>query len=154
MRTCRIVEILCRILPLKAWRGDTLGRHLGRCPACRSNLALREEAEAYVILPEATDRPDPIWPAVEARIKTTPAAPGRPSVPLSALWKPAVAIGVVAGLMILIFLVSRPPRPASTALPNARIEDFRLDSVEAWGKPTQALVYQARDSQITIIWVR
>jgi hypothetical protein len=132
-----------------------MDRHIGRCADCQAKLAGREEAQACAVRTAPSDRPDPIWPAVEARIKTLPAAPKRPSFLLRTLWKPAVGIGAAAaGIMMLIFLVSRPPRPAATAVAVAEMEEFRLDSVEAWGRPAQALFYQARDSGTTIIWVR
>ena len=154
MRACGIVETLCRILPFKAWRGNVLERHIGQCPVCRSRLALREEAGAYVVAPEPSDRPDLIWPAVEARIRTM--RPVRSCQPnrLRRLWKPIMAISALAGAILLIFVVTKPPRRETGPRPMPVIEDFRLDSVEAWGRPAQALVYQAGEPRITIIWVR
>jgi hypothetical protein len=152
MRTCRAVEILFRILPVRAWKGNVLERHQARCAACRGKLASREEAGAYVIPPEAPAGPDRIWPAVEAGLRTHSEPAGRSPVASSALWK-AAGIGAAAGIMVLILLISRPPRPAPAAFTDAAAEDFRLDSAEAWGRPAQALIYQARDSRVTIIWV-
>ena len=154
MKTCRAVEILARIVPIRAWKGDILQHHIDRCSACQADLAVREEARDYVQQPDQFCPVDSIWPAVEVRIRTKPQAPGRRSNAIGKLWKPITGITALAGILLLIFIESRPPRPAGTALRAAPIEDFRLDSVEAWGKPAQALVYQARDSQITIIWVR
>jgi hypothetical protein len=154
MRTCRPVETLSRILPIRAWKGDILQHHIDRCAACRANLVGREEARDYVPQPDESCPSDSIWPAVEARIRTIPHAHGRRANLLGRIWKPITGIAAVAGVLVLLFVVSRPPRPAGTALPAAPVEDFRLDSVEALGKPAQALIYQARDSQITIIWVR
>jgi hypothetical protein len=154
MRICRAVKVLSRVLPLRAWKGDILQHHIDRCPACQADLAGREEARDYVHQPEELHPSDSIWPAVEARIRTIPQAPGRRAYPIGKLWKPITGIAAVAGALLLIFIVSKPPRPADNPRPITPIEDFRLDSVEAWGKPAQALIYQARDSQITIIWVR
>jgi hypothetical protein len=154
MKTCRAVEVLARLVPIRAWKGDILQHHLDRCPACQAHLAGREEARDYVPRSDEACSPDPIWPAVETRIRMKPQARGRRVDLLGRLWKPITGITAVAVALLLIFIESRPPRPAGTALPAVPIEDFRLDSVEAWGKPAQALIYQARDSQITIIWVR
>jgi len=154
MRICRAVKVLSRVLPLRAWKGDILQHHSDRCPACQATLAGREEARDYVHQPDEPCPWDSIWPAVEARIRTIPQTPGRRAYPIGKLWKPVTGITVVAGVLFLIFIVSKPPRPADNPRPITHIEDFRLDSVEAWGKPAQALIYQAKDSQITIIWVR
>jgi hypothetical protein len=154
MRTCRAVDILSRILPFRAWKGDILERHMDRCPACQTKLAGSEEARAYVIRPETSEPSDSIWPAVEARIRAKSPTPVRRAPSFGRLWKRTAGLAAVAGVLVLIFFVSRPPRPAGTALPDSPADDFRLDSVEAWGRPAQALVYQARDSRITIIWVR
>jgi len=154
MRSCRAVEALSRILPLRAWKGDVLQHHIDRCAVCQANLAGREEAKDYVHQPDEPCPSDSIWPAVEARIRTIPQAPGRRTNQIRKLWKPITGISAVASVLLLISILSRPPRTADVFLPTATVEDFRLDSVEAWGRPAQALIYQARDSQITIIWVR
>lgn len=155
MRNCRIVKALSRVLPLRAWKGDILQHHVDRCSACQAKLAGREEARNFVHQPVEPCPSDSIWPAVEIRIRTIPPqAPGRRAYPIGRLGKHITGIAAVAGVLLLIFIVSKPPRPADNPRPITPIEDFRLDSVEAWGKPAQALIYQTRDSQITIIWVR
>jgi hypothetical protein len=154
MRACGIVETLGRILPFKAWRGNLLERHIGRCPACGSRLAPREDAGAYVVSSGSSVRTDMIWPAVEARIRTMRPASGRRADRQRGLWKPITAISALAGALLLIFIVTKPPRPTEVPRSLAPLEDFRLDSVEAWGRPAQALVYQAGDPRTTIIWVR
>src|SRR5512147_2035317 len=105
MRTCGIVEILCRILPFRAWRGNLLERHALRCPACRSRLAPREEAALYVAAQNGAAGPDTIWPAVEARIRTRPETPGRRRHPYwpRGLWRPITEISALAVAGLLIF---------------------------------------------------
>ncbi len=154
MRACGIVEVLGRFLPFKAWRGNVLERHAGRCPACRSKLALRDEAVAFVVAPEPFARPDMIWPAVEARIRTMRPVRNRYPDRPRRLWKPITAISALAGALLLILVVAKPPRPADSPRPVPRLEDFRIDSVEAWGRPAQALIFQAGDPRTTFIWVR
>ena len=65
-----------------------------------------------------------------------------------------MGLAALAAALVLIFVVTRPPRPADDARSMVSLEDFRLDSVEAWGRPAQALIYQAGDPLTTIIWVR
>jgi len=154
VKTCRVVKILFRILPVRAWKGNALERHINRCQSCRASLALREEARDYVQKPDELIASDSIWPAVEASIKTDPQALGRRAYPFARLLKPIIGIAALAGVLLLIFVQSKPPRPTDNSRPVTLTEDFRLDSVEAWGKPAQALVYQARDSQIMVIWVK
>jgi hypothetical protein len=154
MRACRVVEFMSRFLPARAWKGNLLERHVGRCPSCQARLALRDEARAYVIGSAPDGSSGSFWPAVEAGIReTAPSMESRPRTILR-LWKPSVALLAMAGALVLIRLASRQPKPVGTASPGTSIEGFRLDSVEIQGRPAQALVFQPRDSRITFIWVR
>jgi hypothetical protein len=152
MRACRAVEFLSQVLPFRAWRGNIIQRHIDGCPICRAKLAGRDEAGEYVIQPEAVGPTDSIWPAVEAGIRMTSPAPERHFLPVGRLLRRAAGVAAAAGVLFLLFLVVRPPKPVGGRSPVVNVEEFRLDSIEVWGKPARALFYQPRDSQIMIIW--
>jgi len=153
MRTCRSVELFARLLPIRAWKGDILERHIERCPVCRAKLAVRAEARSFVIEPESVSLSDLAWPAMEAAIRQAPPEPVRRRVPAKIFWRLTAGVAATASVVFLVVLVSPPTRPKSPILPRASIEEFRLDSVEAMGRPARALIFQPRDSGITLIWV-
>lgn len=152
MRACRAIELLSRVLPVRAWRGKIIQNHIDGCLTCRAKLAGQDDAREYVIRPEAIGPTDSIWPAVEAGIRKTSPAPGRHAFPAGALWRRAAGAAAVAAVLFLIFQVIKPSRPAGAPSPVVKVEEFRLDSIEVRGKPARALFYQPRDSQLTIIW--
>lgn len=154
MKICRAFKVISGMLPVRAWRGTILGRHIDRCPSCQASLANPEEAQDFLPRPEGFSGQDSVWPAVEARIRAMSEAPVRSAYPSGRRWKPLMGLAVLAAALVLIFVVTRPPRPADDARSMVSLEDFRLDSVEAWGRPAQALIYQAGDPLTTIIWVR
>lgn len=154
MKTCRSVEILSRVLPFKSWKGGILERHAGRCPSCLAGYADRNEVRPFVIEPNAISPSERAWMGVEAGIRHVPPKPIRSASLAKRLWKPVVGLAAVSGALWLIVVASRPPQPDSAATGRPKIEDFRIDSVEAMGRPAQALIYQPRDSGITLIWVQ
>jgi len=154
MRACRGIEFVLHLLPIRAWRGIILERHMSRCASCRAKLIIQDEARPFVIEPGAVAATDSIWAAVEAGIQEKSRGPRRRFVPAAKVWRIATCVAAAAPLVYLAILVLKPTRSIGLQPTEAIVEDFRLDSAEAWGKPVSAMIYQARDSQISIIWVK
>ncbi len=152
MRVCRTIEFLSHVLPIRTWRGNIIQRHIDACPSCQAKLAVRDEAKEYVIAPKAIGPFDSIWPAVEVEIRAVSKAPEQRILRVSRLWKQTAGVAAAAGVLFLLFLLMKSPKTNEIPPPGAHNEEFRLDSLEVRGKPAMALFYQARDSQITIIW--
>jgi hypothetical protein len=154
MRACRSIEFITHILPARAWKGNILEHHISRCASCRARLAIQDEARPYVVEPGAGPASDSIWAAVEAGIQEGYRGQRRRFLPEGRVWKIAACLAAAAPLVYLAILVSKPTRSIGPRPDAPMIEDFRLDSAEAWGKPVSAMIYQARDSHISIIWVK
>lgn len=154
MRACRSIEFLARILPVRAWKGNIIEHHVGRCASCQGKLDVRDDARRYVMEPGAITSSDKIWAAVEAGIREGPRGLRPRFSSVGRIWRIAACVAAAAPLVYLAILVSKPTGSSGPRPNEPMIEDFRLDSVEAWGKPVSAVIYQARDSQIRIIWVK
>jgi len=139
---------------VRAWKGNFLEHHINRCASCRAKLDIRDEARRYVIAPGVVTSPEAIWAAVEADIQKEPRSSSRRFSPIGSFWKIGACVAAAAPLVLLAILVSKPDRAIGPRLKGTTIEEFRLDSAEAWGKAVSAVIYQARDSQIRIIWVK
>lgn len=154
MRACRSIEFIANILPVPAWKGNILEHHISRCASCRTKLDIQDKARRYVIAPDAITPTKAIWAAVEVGIQKEPRRLGRRFSRISSFWKIGACVAAAAPLVYLVILVSKPNRAIGPRPKEPTIEEFRLDSAEAWGKPVSAVIYQARDSQIRIIWVK
>ena len=154
MRACRSIEFIAHMVPVRAWKGNIIERHINRCDFCKAKLDIRDQARRYVIEPGAITSSDKIWATVRAEIQEGSRRQRASFLPLGRAWKIAACLAAAAPLVYLAIQVFRSTRPI-VPRPNRSItEDFRLDSVEAWGKPVSPVIYQARDSQICIIWVK
>jgi len=154
MIACRSIEFVAHILPGQAWKGNIIEHHVSRCASCRAKLDVQDEARRYVIKPDDITSSDKIWATVRAEIQEGSRRQMRRSLPAGGVWKIAACLAAAAPLVFFVILVTRPARSIVPRPKGSMIEDFRLDSVEAWGKPVSPVIYQARDSQIRIIWIK
>jgi hypothetical protein len=154
MRACRSIEFIANILPVRAWKGNILEHHVNRCASCRAKLDIQDKARRYVIEPGAITSSEAIWTAVEVGIQQEPRSLGRRFSRISSFWKIGACVAAAAPLVYLVILISKPHGAIGPRPKEPTIEEFRLDSAEAWGQPVSAVIYQARDSQIRIIWVK
>lgn len=153
MNGCRWSELLFRVLPVKAWRGRLLARHVDGCPACRQELATPEEAGRLAIRPESAGPGDSFWPAVQAAIERR-RAKGRRSIPMTRRpWLYAAGISATAAAAVFVVLTLRNPKPGGSAFPAPAAQEFRLDSIELGSGPARAYLYQPRDSGLLMIWI-
>ncbi len=150
---CRWSELLFRVLPVKAWRGRLLARHVDGCPACRQELASLEEAGRFAIRPESAGPGGSFWPAVQAGIERR-RTEGRRSVLMTRRpWLYAAGISATAAVAVFVVLTLRSPKPGGSARPEPAAQEFRLDSIELGGAPARAYLYQPRDSDLLMIWI-
>ncbi len=154
MRACRSIEFIARIVPVRAWKGNIIEHHNSRCASCRAKFDIQDEARRYVIKPEDITSSDKIWAAVETGIRAGSRRQRRRFLPEGRVWKIAACLAAAAPLAYLAILISKPTRSIVPRPKEPMIEDFRLDSAEAWGRPVSPVIYQARDSQIRIIWIK
>jgi hypothetical protein len=94
-----------------------------------------------------------IWPVIEAGLAGSPEKGECGTTPRRLFWKLAAGTTVLAALGLVV-LITRSSRAVGVPSSGTVAEDFRLDSAEAMGRQAKVLIYQPRDSGITIIWMQ
>ncbi len=153
MTGCRVVELLIRVLPFRAWRGRLEGRHLDACPRCRDRLASPEEAGRFVIRPETAGPAESFWPFVEAGIERRLSERRRSGSRPGRSWRRAAGLAAVAAAAAVMVWTFKPVESGKNRRPEIVVQEFRLDSIEVEGNAARAFIYQPRDSSILMIWV-
>jgi anti-sigma factor RsiW len=143
--------------------GTRLGRrataHLGRCEACRNEVArlrrlrlLIRSAELEVADPDWSG----FWPTVRVRI----ASGGAPDTVRDPWWLPfwkpvwghprvAVSGIVVSSLALMLMLWPSAPAPVSTVL----AAPIQVQDVSTADPDRSVMVYSNPDQDVTVIWV-
>lgn len=154
MSPCKTVELLYSLIPLKAWRGFLLSRHMESCPHCQAALVSRQEAGSLLLQEKGAAPSGALWTKVESALleetrgEGSKVQAGRPDFRLRWGWAVATAsLGAV--LLGFLFLRDfRTGRVSADAVP-AR---FELDYVRVGGQPANAVVYQPQGSDMIIVW--
>ena len=124
-----------------------VGRHLTRCPGCRSELTGLLQLGDWVREAAAVHEPD-LWPGVMARLPS--AEPHRAVVPSSAparSWRPPrLATPMLGGAFAVAAAVLLLVRPS--VAPQAGV----VRSLNSHGRPVMVLEGQ-KDASATVIWL-
>lgn len=153
MFSCRLAELLVKVLPIRRARDMVLRRHMESCPRCAERLLSRAEARAWLISDGEVEDDPRFWPAVRERIRREEAALGTRLAVIRPVWQRAAA---VAGFLLLagagFWLYRELGRGIASPEREAQIR-FRVNSLTVGGEPAGALVIQPPDTDLVIIWV-
>ena len=146
-----------------------VGAHLGRCEACRQELAGLGRLRTALVS-DALDPPEAVWtafwPQVRARLATEPPPPepawrrawevvtSRPRLTLA----PAVAACALAVLAVVAPWQPRilhGPNPAvdGPGSQPAALDQVVIQSIETDDPDLPVMVYESPDSDATVLWV-
>lgn len=160
MRHSKLVNLVYRILPIRAWKDWLLRRHIDHCPACRKQLVSREEARRLLVQAHEVGDLGGLWPSIKNKLGKRAKKAEEDALPKPALvkiWRLAVP-GVVVLLIAvaLNFWLLRKPRPEISGLGGgpgpAEAEQVQIHYVRIENEPAQTFIFQPRDSNIVIVW--
>ena len=147
MWRCRMVDLLIRVLPVKAWQDLLIRRHVTGCAACTGKLAAREEALAVLVQERDLVSVKAFWPAISHRLRPGEAEKARAPSPT---WRwVAVAAGLLAAVGAGLWLHRGPVGNDSADL-NRKLQ---IDYIRIGGEPARAYVFQPQDVNMTLVWV-
>jgi anti-sigma factor RsiW len=144
--------------------------HVGRCEACRGELAGLGRLRAALAL-DVADPPEgtwvAFWPQVRARIATTPSAPPDPAWRRTQAAFPlrrrlALAPALAAAALAVVAVVApwqRAPQRGPTPGPGAPVaqlaalDEVVIQSIETEDPDVPVMVYASPDSDVTVLWV-
>ena len=162
-----IVELLCRVLPVPAWKSG-LARHMENCPACSKKLAGREDVRRVLVQAQDMGGLDDIWPAVKrgispasaagrtagapfsgAALKTTPVRPA-PAVRWAAA---GCGLALAAALLVGTVRYLGNPDASGSGDSMAETSGFILHSARIENEPANTYIFHPQDDGMVIVWV-
>jgi len=155
MGRCRLVDLLDRLVPLKAWRGYLIVRHRERCLRCLARLASREEALRFLVRSEDVAPGLNLWPRLRRALAGGTRATESAAAVSSLVWRRAFAAAgaillAVFGLWLLRSGISvRTDRTAAEASQDSR---FKLNYIRIGGEPATAYIYQSKGTDMIVVW--
>ena len=147
MWRCRMVDLLIRVLPVRAWQDLLIRRHVTGCAACTAKLAAREEALAVLVQERDLVSVRDFWPAVSPRLHSGPAA--RSKAPNTTWRWAAVAAGLLAAVGAGLWLHRGPVGDVSADLSRK----LQIDYIRIGDEPARTYVFQPQDVNMTLVWV-
>jgi hypothetical protein len=154
MFRCKTVGFLFDALPVGAWRGFLVRRHIDACPACQKKILSLEESRALLVGPLDPDECSGLKLRLRGRTANVAAdrAPvGHGKSAKFLRWAPSGAILLllaVTGFWLLLDSTKEAPLSEGTR-PTDR---FELDYIRVGGQPAGAYIYQPQGAEIIIVW--
>lgn len=157
MGRCRLVDLMDRLVPLKAWRGYLIVRHRERCPRCLARLASREEALRFLVRSEDVAPDLNLWPrlrrALAGGTRATESAAAVSSMIMRRAFAAAGAILLaVFGLWLLRSGISVRTDRTAVAAEASRDSRFKLNYIRVGGEPATAYIYQPKGTDMIVVW--
>jgi len=154
MGRCRLVNLMDRLVPLKAWRGYLIVWHREHCPRCLARLASREEALRFLVRSEDVAPGLNLWPRLRRALvggtRATESAASSLIIRRRALAAAGAILLVVFGLWFLRSGISvRTDRIAAEASRDSR---FKLNYIRVGGEPATAYIYQPKGTDMIVVW--
>lgn len=146
-----------RLIPIKAWKGFLLRRHIDYCPACKEKLAGPNEVRTVLRQPEETGDLEGFWQFVEARLKQKEmaVASAEPYASGGWRWKRAAAAGIFILFILGGYLVFRDtssisPGPEPGA--GKKGDRFSLSHLKIGDESANPIIYKPFGSDFIFIW--
>lgn len=155
MSVCKIVNLTYTLLPLSAWRGFLIRRHMETCVRCQPLLAGRAEARRLLVSADSQKNGDLLWMKIWSRLGDGTASPSRlrHSAESRKVWKWALGAAALFAAVAVNLWVLRGGRGIGTDAPAPSPADrFDLNYVRIEGENANAFVYQPQNSDLIIVW--
>jgi len=155
MGRCRLVNLMDRLVPLKAWRGYLIVRHREHCPRCLARLASREEALRFLVRSEDVAPGLNLWPGLRRALAGRTRATVSEAAVSGMIWRRAFA--AAGAILLAVFglwlfrsgIAVRTDRIAAEASRDSR---FKLNYVRVGGEPATAYIYQPKGTDMIVVW--
>ncbi len=151
MASCRTVDVLYRVLPLRPVRDLLIRTHMERCERCQARLVSRSEAEALLVKPGEAGADGRLWLAIEGRAGQRVCVREKRAAWFGWEWAAGAAallLVAAASFWLLRGVESGGVRPGDIRPATG----FEIEYVNVGGAPAQAFVYQPQGSDTVFVW--
>ncbi len=155
MSVCRMVNLAYALLPLSAWRGFLIRRHIETCGRCQALLAGCGEARRLLVSADSQKDGDLLWQKVWRQLGDGRASRSRwqHSAESRKIWKWALGGAALLAVVAVNFWVLRGGRSPEMGAPApSRPDRFDLKYLKIDGEDANAFVYQPQNSDLIIVW--
>lgn len=151
MSTCKMIEFLFAVFPLKIWQDFLIRRHMRDCQNCRGKLATQNETLEKLIREEHITDAEALWAGFESGLK---AEKRKPKPVNLTLWK--WAYGVAAAFVIVagIYVVSNISRWGNGRAEQITADHFQINYLKVDGEPAQAFLFKPQGTDMIIVWAQ
>ena len=154
--TCKLYQLLYRLIPIKQWQSFLTGTHFTRCAACREMFEddVDENISRLVISPQQAETSTSLWPGVREGIQ---AKQELMVLPVRRRWQltAAAAAAVTAAVVLVISFLLQNGTPGD--LPgngiNRPTHQIAVQSAKLQGQPAHAYIFNSKDPEMTMVWV-
>jgi hypothetical protein len=155
MSVCRIVNLAYALVPLSAWRGFLIRRHVEKCARCQAVLAGRAESRALLASADGQKDGEHLWLKIRGQLGrgTASSSPFRRQADPRRAWKWALGLAALLAAVAVNFWVLRGVRSVEISAPALSPPDrFDLKYVRIEGENANAFVYQPQNSDMILVW--
>ncbi len=153
MWRCKLVDILDRLVPLKAWRGYLIEKHRERCPRCLALLASREEARRFLVRADDVVPGLDLWPSLRKALARTQPLGGPAAAVPAFVRKRALALAGAVLLAVFGLWFLRSGISVRTDRTAASSDDgFKINYIRIGGEPATAYIYQPKGTDMVVVW--
>jgi len=152
-----IVELVYRVLPVRAWKAKLAG-HMERCPACAGRLARKDEVRGILVKAEDIGGLDGLWPSVRKNLEAPAVGDARKdpaagailyvrSRPGGMLWRWTAAVAGTALAAFVTFSLLRSINPSA----GPAADQFRLHYAKVEDRAADTYIFQS--DGLFVVWV-
>jgi hypothetical protein len=147
MANCKRIETIIKLVPILSWQGGLLRRHVSKCPACQENLADIQEARSVIISRDKLGEVKNFWPHIREDMRRKEK---RKKLMFRPFWGWAFATAVFVAVVLACVLITI--LPLKNESPDLSVK-LRIQYIEFYEEPAQAIIFQTQDANKTFIWV-
>lgn len=154
--TCKLNQLLYRVIPIKQWQSFLIGTHFTRCAGCREMFEdiVDENISGLVISPQQAETSTSLWPGVREGIQ---AKQESMIIPIYQRWQrtaAAAAAVIAAAVLVIPFLLQKgTPDDLPVNEINKPTHQIAVRSAKLQGQPAHSYIFNSKDPEMTMVWV-
>lgn len=150
MIRCKLINLLFRVFPVRAFQGLLIKNHFEICPKCQNSLAKQEEAKLLLVKEEKDSEMALLWPGIREKICEDRGRKSR--ISFIPRWKWALSLASLAVFVLIGFWYINLSNSTELALQQDLDQPFKINYIKVEEKPAGAYVHEPQDSEMIIVW--
>ena len=150
MIRCKIINLLFRVFPLRAFQGFLIKNHHEKCPDCQNSLAKIEETRLIVVKEQKSGEQVSLWPGIREKICEN--SEEKIKTPFILQWKWALSAASLTVFILTGFLYLNRTKSTEMAFQQDLNESLQINFLKVREQPAEPFLYEPQDSEMIIVW--